>query len=132
MQINPYESLTKMDEDGNLKHNIGVKMNQVERVEIEENMEERRNWQTQFSDKIGDENHRLVGILRRDSNSLLDSPGTQFLWWKNSNLNKVERIGLRDNKSIITAKWELAIRIDWWDDQGSSPLLLPPGRHQIQ
>jgi hypothetical protein len=51
-------------------------------------------------------------ILYWDGDPLLDPPRAQFLAWKNTDFDKVEKIRLRDNGSIVTAEWKLAIRID--------------------
>jgi hypothetical protein len=42
----------------------------------------------------------------------------------------VEKIGLGNNGSIVTAKWKLDVRVDLGNDRGGGPLLLLPGRLQ--
>lgn len=71
-----------------------------------------------------------MSILCWDGDPLPDPPGAQFLGRENTDFDKMEKIRLRDNRSLVTAELKLAIRIDWGNGGRNCPLFLLPGRHQ--
>ena len=46
-------------------------------------------------------NNGLVGILRRDSDPTTDPPRTKFLRRKNSDGDKMKKVGLRNNRHVM-------------------------------
>jgi hypothetical protein len=70
-----------------------------------------------------------MGILCRNSDPVADPPRTKFLWWKNPNLLKVEKVRFEDNRLVITSKQKLAVGIDGRDDRSNDALPLPLGSH---
>jgi hypothetical protein len=80
-------------------------------------------------DKKRDINNRFMGILCRNSDPAAEPPRTEFLWWQNPNLNKVEKVRFGDNRHVITSKRKLAIGIDGRDDHSNGALPLPLGSH---
>jgi hypothetical protein len=71
-----------------------------------------------------------MGVLCQNDNPVLDSPGTQLFWWKNTSFDEVQKVSLGDNKHVVADKWKLAVRIDWWDNQNNNTLSLPFGGHR--
>jgi hypothetical protein len=71
-----------------------------------------------------------MGILYRNCNSTLDSPGAQFFWRKNTNFDEVLKVSFRNNRHVVTGEWELVVGIDWRDDRNSNTLFPPLGCHR--
>ena len=70
-----------------------------------------------------------MGILCRNSDPVADPPRTKFLWWKNPNLNKVEKVRFEDNRHVVTNKRKLTIGVDGRDDRSNGALPLLLGSH---
>jgi hypothetical protein len=68
------EGFAEVNEHGNLKHRIMIQMRKIERMKIKEATKEGRNWQSQSSDEERHKNNRLMSILCRGGNSLLEPP----------------------------------------------------------
>jgi hypothetical protein len=98
-------------------------------VEIKEIAEERRNRKSKAVDEKRNINNGLVGVLRRDSDPTTDPPRTKLLQRKNSDGDKMKKVGLKNNIHVITCKRQLAVGIDGRNDRGRGILTLPLGRH---
>jgi hypothetical protein len=59
--------------------------------------------------RIRNVNNGLVGILYRDSNPMANSSRAKLLRRKNSDIDKVEKIRLGNNRRMITCKSQLAV-----------------------
>jgi hypothetical protein len=81
-------------------------------VEIKETAEERRNRKSKAVDEKMNINNGLVGVLRRDSDPTTDSPRTKFFRRKNSDGDKMKKVGLRNNRHVVTCERQLAVGID--------------------
>jgi hypothetical protein len=81
-------------------------------VEIKETVEERRNRKSKAVDEKRNINNGLVCVLRRDSDPMADPPRTKFLRRKNSDGDKMKKVGLRNNKHVVTYESQLAVGID--------------------
>jgi hypothetical protein len=98
-------------------------------VEIKETTEERRNRKSKAANEKRNINNGLVGVLRRDSDPTADPPRTKFFRRKNSDGDKVKKVGLRNNRHVVTYERQLAIRIDGRNSRGRWTMILPLGRH---
>jgi hypothetical protein len=98
-------------------------------VEIKETAEERRNRKSKATDEKRNINNGLVGVLRRDSDPTADPPRTKLLRRKNSNGDKMKKVGLRNNRHVITCERQLAVGIDGRNNCSRGILTLPLGRH---
>jgi hypothetical protein len=87
-------------------------------VEIKETTEERRNRKSKAANEKRNINNGLVGVLRRDSDPTADPPRTKFFRRKNSDGDKVKKVGLRNNRHVVTYERQLAIRIDGRNSRG--------------
>jgi hypothetical protein len=74
-------------------------------------------------------NNGLMGVLRRDSDPTTDPPRTKLLRRKNSDGDKMKKVGLRNNRHVITCERQLAVGIDGRNDRGRGILTPPLGRH---
>jgi hypothetical protein len=81
-------------------------------VEIKETAEERRNRKSKAADEKRNINNGLVGVLCRDSDPMADPPRTKFLRRKNSDRDKMKKVGLRNNRDVVTCERQLAVGID--------------------
>jgi hypothetical protein len=81
-------------------------------------------------DKKRDVNNGLVSILCQDSNPTTNPPRAKLLRRKNSDIDKVGKIQLGNNRHMITCERQLAIEIDRRNDCSSRILVLPLGRHR--
>jgi hypothetical protein len=70
-----------------------------------------------------------VSVLCRNSDRTTNPPRTEFLRRKDSDRHKVEKIGFRNNKHVVTCKRQLAVGIDGRNDCDRRTLSLPLGRH---
>jgi hypothetical protein len=123
-------SLAQMNKDRNLQNRIWVQMSQIQIIKVKETVKEGRNGKSKAADKKRDVNNGLVGILCWDSNPTTNPPRTKFFWRKNSNINKVEEIRLRNNRDMVSCERQLAIGVDRRDDHSRRILVLPLGRHR--
>jgi hypothetical protein len=81
-------------------------------IEIKETAEERRNRKSEAADEKRDINNGFVGVLCRDSDPTADPPRTKFFWRKNSDGDKMKKVGLRNNRHVVTCEWQLVVGID--------------------
>jgi hypothetical protein len=98
-------------------------------VEIKETAEERRNRKSKAADQKRNINNRLVGVLRRDSDPTTDPPRTKLLRRKNSDGDKMKKVGLRNNIHVITCERQLAVGIDGRNNRSRGILTLSLGHH---
>jgi hypothetical protein len=98
-------------------------------VEIKETAEERRNRKSKAADEKRNINNGLVGVLRRDSDPTTDPPRTKLLRRKNSDGDKMKKVGLRNNRHVNTCERQLAIGIDVRNNRSRGILTLPLGRY---
>jgi hypothetical protein len=96
--------LAQMNKDGNLQNRVGIQVSHIQIVKVKETTKEGRNGKSKVADKKRDVNNELVSILCRDSNPTTNSPRAKILRRKNSDINKVEKIWLENNRHMITAK----------------------------
>jgi hypothetical protein len=122
--------LTQMNKDRNLQNRVGIQVSQIQIVKIKETAKDGRNGKSKATDKKRDVNNGLMGILCRDSNPTANPPRTKLLRRKNSDIDKVEKIRLRNNRHMITCKRQLAVEIDRRNDRSSRILVLPLDRHR--
>jgi hypothetical protein len=105
-------------------------VSQIQIIKVKETAKERRNGKSKAADEKRDVNNGLVGILYWDSNPTANPPGTKFFRRKNSNIDKVEKIRLQNNRHMVTCERQLAVGVDRRDDHNSRILVLPLGRHR--
>jgi hypothetical protein len=70
-----------------------------------------------------------MSVLCRNSDTAADPPRTELFWKLNPNLNKMEKVGFRDNRHVVTSEWKLTVGVDRRDDCSSGALHLPLGSH---
>jgi hypothetical protein len=112
MWQNTKVGFTQMNKNGNLQNRIGIQMGQIQMIEIKETAEERRNSKSKAADEKRNIDNRLVSVLYRNSDPVAEPPRTQFLWRKNSDGDKVKKVGLRNNRHVVTYERQLAVGID--------------------
>jgi hypothetical protein len=127
---NSEESLTQMNKDRNLQNRIGVQMSQIQIIKVKETAKEGRNGKSKAADEKRDVNNGLVGVLCWDSSPTTNPPRTKFFRRKNSNINKVEEIRLRNNRRMVTCERQLVVGVDRRDDHNNRILVFPLGRHR--
>ena len=81
-------------------------------IEIKETAEERRNRKSKAANEKRNIDDGLMGVLYRDSDPMADPPRTKFLRRKNSDGDKVKKVGLRNNRHVVTCERQLAVGID--------------------
>jgi hypothetical protein len=105
-------------------------MSQIQIIKVKETAKEGRNGKSKAANKKRDVNNELVGILCRDSNPTTNPPRTKLFRRKNSNIDKVEEIRLRNNRHMVSCKRQLAIGVERTNDHRSRILVLPLGHHR--
>jgi hypothetical protein len=98
-------------------------------IEIKETAEKRRNRKSKATDEERNENNGLVGVLRRDSGPTADPPGTKLLQRKNSDGDKVNMVGFRNNRHVVTCERQLTVGVDRRNDRSRRILVFPLGSH---
>jgi hypothetical protein len=98
-------------------------------VEIKESAEERSNRKSKAADEKRNINNGLVGVLCQDSNPAIDPPRTKLFRRKNSDRNKMKKVGLRNNRHVITCERQLVVGIDGRNDRSGGILTFPLGSH---
>jgi hypothetical protein len=101
-----------MNKNRNLQNRIRIQMGYIQMIEIKETAEERRSRKSKAADEKRNINNGLVGVLCRDSDPAADPPRTKFLRRKNSDGDKVKKVGLRNNRHVVTCERQLAVGID--------------------
>jgi hypothetical protein len=87
-------------------------------IEIKETTEERRNRKSKAADEKRNIDNGLVGVLHRDSDPTTDPPRTKFIRRKNSDGDEVKKVGLRNNRHVVTRKRQLAVGIEGRNGHG--------------
>jgi hypothetical protein len=87
-------------------------MSYIQMIEVKETAEERRNRKSKAADEKRNINNGLVGVLCWDSDPTADPPRTKFLRRKNSDGDKVKKVGLRNNRHVVTCERQLVVGID--------------------
>jgi hypothetical protein len=104
-------------------------MGQVKMVEIKEAAKKGRNGKTESAEKERSVNHRLMGILSRDSDPMANPPRTELLRGKNPDGHEVEKFGLGDDRHVVTCERQLAVGDDWRNHRSRRTRGFPLGRH---
>jgi hypothetical protein len=65
-----------------------------------------------------------------NSDTATDPPRAELLHKQNPNLNEMKKIGLRNDRHVITSEGKLAVGVDGRDDCSSGALPLPLGGHR--
>jgi hypothetical protein len=60
---------------------------------------------------------------------MADPPGTELFRRKNPDRYKVEKVGFRDNRHMVTCKRQLTVGVDGRDDRDGRTRSFPLGRH---
>jgi hypothetical protein len=107
-----------MNENGNLQNRIGIQMGQVKMIEIKEAAEKGRNGKTETAEKKRNVNYGLMGILCRDSDPMKNPPRTQLPRGKDPDGREVEKVGLGDNRHVVTCERQLTVGVDWGNHRG--------------
>jgi hypothetical protein len=105
-------------------------MCKIQIIEIKEAAEKWRNGQGKSSDEERHKNDSFVGVLCRNSHATPDSPRTQLFRWQNPSFHKMQKIGLRNDRHVVTGEWKLAIGINGQNDWNNNVLFLPLGGHR--
>jgi hypothetical protein len=85
-------------------------------IEIKETAEERRNRKSKAADEKRNVNDGFVSVFCRNSDPTTNLPRIEFLRRKNSDGYKVEKVGFRNNRHVVTCERQLAIGIDGRND----------------
>jgi hypothetical protein len=118
-----------MNKNRNLHNGIGIQMGQIQAIEIKETAEERRNGKSKSVDKKRNVNDGFVGVFCRSSDPTTDPPRTELLRRKNSDRNKMKKVGFRDNRHMVTCERQLTVGIDGGNDCDGRTRSFPLGRH---
>ena len=81
-------------------------------IEVKETAKERGNWKSKAADEKRNVIDGFVGVFYRNSDPTADPPRTEFLRRKNSDGYKVEKVGFRDNRHMVTCEGQLTVGID--------------------
>jgi hypothetical protein len=114
--------LTQVNKDRDLQNRVGIQVSQIQMVKVKEITKKGRNGKGETTNKKRNVNNGLMGILCRDSNPTTNPPRTKLLGRKNSDIDKVEKIRLRNNRHMITCERQLAVGIDRRNDRSSKIL----------
>jgi hypothetical protein len=129
MGENSKKSLIEMYENGNLQNRVMVQVCQKLIRKSQGGRGKRRDGKSKSTDKKQDVNNRFMVVLYRNSDPAVDPPRTEFLWWQNPNLNKVEKVRFGDNRHVITSKRKLVVGVDGRDNRSNDVVPLPLGSH---
>jgi hypothetical protein len=88
-------------------------MGQVKMIEIKEVAEKGRNGKTETAEKKRNVNYGLMGILCRDSDPMTSLPRTKLPRGKDPDGQEVEKVGLGDNRHMVTCERQLTVGVDW-------------------
>jgi hypothetical protein len=127
---NPEKGLAQMYKNGNLQNGIRVQMHQVQLIEIKETAEKGGDGNSKPANEKGNVNNRFMGILYRNGDTTANSSRAELLRKQNPNLNKMKKIGFRNDRHVITSEGKLAIGVDGRDECSSGALPLPLGGHR--
>jgi hypothetical protein len=87
-------------------------MGQVKTIEIKEVAEKGRNGKTKTAEKKRNVNYGFMGILCRDSDPMTNPPRTEL------DGHEVEKVGLGDNRHVVTCERQLTVGVDWGNHRG--------------
>jgi hypothetical protein len=119
-----------MNKNRDLQNRVGIQVSQIQIVKVKETVKEGRNGKSKATDKKRDVKNGLMSILCQNSNPTANPPRAKLLRRKNSDINKVEKIRLGNNRHMITCERKLAIEINRRNDRSSRILVLPLGCHR--
>jgi hypothetical protein len=122
--------LAQMNKNRNLQNRVGIQVSQIQIIKVKETTKEGGNGKSKAADKKRDINNGLVSILCWDSNPAANPPRAKLLRRKNSDIDKVEKIRLGNNRHMITCERQLAIEINRRNDRSSRILVLPLRCHR--
>jgi hypothetical protein len=77
-------------------------MGQIKAIEIKETTEKVRNKKSETAEKKRNINHGFVGILCWNSDPVANPPRTELLRRKDLDGHEMEKIGLGDNRHMVT------------------------------
>jgi hypothetical protein len=80
-------------------------------IEIKVTAKERRNGKSKAADEKRNVNDGFMSVLCQNSDPTTNPPRTEFLRRKDSDRHKMEKIGFRNNRHVVT--WRKAT--DCWD-----------------
>jgi hypothetical protein len=118
-----------MNKNGNLQNGIGIQMGQIQAIEIKETAEERRNGKGKTADEKRNVNDGFVGVFCRNSDPTTDPLGIELFRGKNSDGYKMEKVGFKNNRHVVTCERQLTVGIDRRNDCDGRTLGFPLGRH---
>jgi hypothetical protein len=118
-----------MNKDRYLQNGIGIQMGQIQAIEIKETAEKRRNGKSKAAEEKRNVDDGFVSVLCWNSDPTADPPGTELLRRKNPDRYKVEKVGFRDNRHMVTCKRQLTVGVDGRDDHDGRTRSFPLGRH---
>jgi hypothetical protein len=118
-----------MNKDRDLQNGIGIQMGQIQAIEIKETAEKRRNGKSKAAEEKRNVDDGLVSVLCWKSDPTADPPGTELLRRKNPDRYKMEKVGFRDNRHMVTCERQLTVGVDGGDDCDGGTQSFPLGRH---
>jgi hypothetical protein len=98
-------------------------------IEIKKTAEERRNRKRKAADEKRNVNDGFVGVFCRNSDPTADPPRTEFLRGKNFDGYKMEKVGFRNNRHVVTCERQLTVGINRRNDCDGQTLGFPLGCH---
>jgi hypothetical protein len=105
-----------MNKDRNLQNGIGIQMGQIQAIEIKETTEKRRNGKSETAEEKRNVDDGFVSVLCWNSDPTTDPLGIELLWRKNSDGYKMEKVGFKDNRHMVTCERQLTVGIDGGND----------------
>lgn len=72
-----------------------------------------------------------MGILCGDRHPFPNPPLTQFFRGKNTHCDKVQQIGLRDERGIVTIEQKLVVRVNGRNDDCQAPYFFLLGAMEL-
>ncbi len=87
-------------------------------VEIKKASEKGRDGKAKAAEKERGVNNGLMGILCRDSDPMTNLPRTKLPRGKDPDGHEVEKVGLGDNRHVVTCERQLTVGVDWGNHRG--------------
>jgi hypothetical protein len=84
-------------------------MGQIQAIEIKETAEKRRNGKSKAAEEKRNVDDGFVSVLYWNSDPTADPPGTELLRRKNPDRYKMEKVGFRDNRHMVTCQRQLTV-----------------------
>jgi hypothetical protein len=85
-------------------------------IEIKETAEERRNRKSKAADEKRNVNDGFMSVFCQNIDPTTNLPRTEFLRRKDSDGYKVEKVGFRNNRHVVTYERQLVVGIDGRND----------------